>query len=493
MSLLANKHRPKLFKEVTGQGHIPSILLNQVKNRNITNSYIFKGPKGSGKTTSARILAKAINCLSPIDGEPCLQCENCKSIENNTSIDIYELDAASNNGIDNIREIIDSIRYAPSNLKYKVYIIDEAHRLSAQAADAFLKTLEEPPSYVVFILATTDVNQLPATIRSRCQLFDFRRIAVEDILTRLKHINLLEKGNLEEKSLMLIAKLADGALRDAVSLLEKVISSNKKSYEDIVELLGVASNEICLKITEKLINKKSDEAVEEFYTIIKCGKSIEIFINDLMTTFRNIMLIKCGADTNIIAMNENYIKKVQYFAKQINFENIFEIIDILQDAESKLRKTSQVSILVEMTLIKISRLNRNKQINSDFPNDLEEIEIEEIEINSINNNIANNNIEEKGNNILLDQIRTNIVNYLKNKNNPNLVYISNIINNSAFKEDFDENIIRISVAISTNKKENDYAIDYLKEFETSENYIKREIISAFSKNNINTQFEIVIE
>ncbi|CZR99502.1 DNA polymerase III subunit tau [Clostridioides difficile] len=487
MSLLANKYRPKLFKEVTGQGHIPSILLNQVKNRNITNSYIFKGPKGSGKTTSARILAKAINCLNPVNGEPCLQCENCKAIENNTSIDIYELDAASNNGIDNIREIIDSIRYAPSNLKYKVYIIDEAHRLSAQAADAFLKTLEEPPSYVVFILATTDVNQLPATIRSRCQLFDFRRIAIEDILTRLKHINLLEKGNLEEKSLMLIAKLADGALRDAVSLLEKVISSNKESYEEIVELLGVASNEICLKITNKLIDKKSDEAVEEFYKIIKSGKSIEIFLNDLMITFRNIMLVKCGADTNIIAMNENYINKVQNFAKQIDFENIFEIIDILQDTESKLRRTSQVSILVEMTLIKISRLNKNKKINNEFPDNLEGIEIEEIEINSIKNDVEN-----KGNNILLGQIRMNIFNNLKNKSNPNLVYISNIINHSAFMEELDKNLIKLIVAIGRTKKENEEAIDYLNNFEEETNYIKREIINEFYKNNINTQFEFKI-
>lgn len=492
MSLLANKYRPKLFKEVTGQDHIPSILLNQVKNRNITNSYIFKGPKGSGKTTSARILAKAINCLNPVDGEPCLQCENCKSIENNTSIDIYELDAASNNGIDNIREIIDSIRYAPSNLRYKVYIIDEAHRLSAQAADAFLKTLEEPPSYVVFILATTDANQLPATIRSRCQLFDFRRIAVEDILTRLKHINLLEKCNLEEKSLMLIAKLADGALRDAVSLLEKVISSNKESYEEIVELLGVASNEICLKITNKLIDKKSDEAVEEFYKIIKSGKSIEIFLNDLMITFRNIMLVKCGADTNIIAMNENYIKKVQHFAKQIYFENIFEIIDILQDAESKLRRTSQTSILVEMTLIKISRLNKNEKINNDFPDNLEGIEIEEIEINSIKNDVGYNNNENKGNNTLLDQIRMNIFNNLKNKSNTNLVYISNIINHSGFTENLDGNLIELIVAVGKNEKENDEAIRYLKNFEKDTNYIKREIVNEFDKNNINTQFKLEI-
>ncbi|HBF4081671.1 TPA: DNA polymerase III subunit gamma/tau [Clostridioides difficile] len=492
MSLLANKYRPKLFKEVTGQGHIPSILLNQVKNRNVTNSYIFKGPRGSGKTTSARILAKAINCLNPMDGEPCLQCENCKAIENNTSIDIYELDAASNNGIDNIREIIDSIRYAPSNLKYKVYIIDEAHRLSAQAADAFLKTLEEPPSYVVFILATTDANQLPATIRSRCQLFDFRRIAVEDILTRLKHINLLEKCNLEEKSLMLIAKLADGALRDAVSLLEKVISSNKESYEEIVELLGVASNEICLKITNKLIDKKSDEAVEEFYKIIKSGKSIEIFLNDLMITFRNIMLVKCGADTNIIAMNENYIKKVQHFAKQIDFENIFEIIDILQDVESKLRRTSQTSILVEMTLIKISRLNKNEKINNDFPDNLEGIEIEEIEINSIKNDVGYNNNENKGNNTLLDQIRMNIFNNLKNKSNTNLVYISNIINHSGFTENLDGNLIELIVAVGKNKKENDEAIGYLKNFEKDTNYIKREIVNEFDKNNINTQFKLEI-
>ncbi|MCC0649298.1 DNA polymerase III subunit gamma/tau [Clostridioides difficile] len=492
MSLLANKYRPKLFEEVTGQCHIPSILLNQVKNRNITNSYIFKGPKGSGKTTSARILAKAINCLNPVDGEPCLQCENCKSIENNTSIDIYELDAASNNGIDNIREIIDSIRYAPSNLRYKVYIIDEAHRLSAQAADAFLKTLEEPPSYVVFILATTDANQLPATIRSRCQLFDFRRIAVEDILTRLKHINLLEKCNLEEKSLMLIAKLADGALRDAVSLLEKVISSNKESYEEIVELLGVASNEICLKITNKLIDKKSDEAVEEFYKIIKSGKSIEIFLNDLMITFRNIMLVKCGADTNIIAMNENYIKKVQHFAKQIDFENIFEIIDILQDAESKLRRTSQTSILVEMTLIKISRLNKNEKINNDFPDNLEGIEIEEIEINSIKNDVKYNNNENKGNNALLNQIRMNIFNNFKNKSNANLVYISNIINHSGFTENLDGSLIELIVAVGKNKKENDEAIGYLQNFEKDTNYIKREIVNEFDKNNINTQFKLEI-
>ncbi|MCC0673142.1 hypothetical protein IC216_14205 [Clostridioides sp. ES-S-0145-01] len=291
---------------------------------------------------------------------------------------------------------------------------------------------------------------------------------------------------------MLIAKLADGALRDAVSLLEKVISSNKESYEEIVELLGVASNEICLKITNKLIDKKSDEAVEEFYNIIKSGKSIEIFLNDLMITFRNIMLVKCGADTNIIVMNENYINKVQHFAKQIYFENIFEIIDILQDAESKLRRNSQVSILVEMTLIKISRLNKNKKINNDFPNNLEGIEIEEIETNSIENDVEYNNNENKGNNILLNQIRMNMFNNLKNKSNPNLVHISNIINHSVSTEKSDGNLIELIVAIGKNKKENDKAIGYLNDFEKDTNYIKREIINEFYKNNVNTQFEFKI-
>ena len=285
---LYREWRPKNFEDVVGQEHITTTLKNQILNDRIAHAYLFCGTRGTGKTSTAKVMAKALNCLNPIDGEPCNECEMCKRINDGLAIDVVELDAASNNGIDKIRDIIDDSKYPPQEAKFKVYIMDEVHMLSIGAVNAFLKTLEEPPANVVFILATTDPQKLPITILSRCQRFDFKRISTKNITDRLRTV-VEAKGVLaDDKSLNLIARVSDGAMRDSLSILDQAIAMGDGSvdYQSLVGMLGLITNEYLFDITSSVIERNIENAMVTIEKLVFAGKDIHLFIKDLITHFR---------------------------------------------------------------------------------------------------------------------------------------------------------------------------------------------------------------
>ena len=257
-------YRPQKFEDVVGQEHITKTLRNQIENNNIGHAYLFSGTRGTGKTSTAKIFARAVNCLESIEQEPCNECEVCKDILHDNIMDVVEIDAASNNSVDDIRELRENVKYSPTKAKYKVYIIDEVHMLSQGAFNALLKTLEEPPSYVIFILATTEPHKIPATILSRCQRFDFKRVTVKDITSRMKKICVEENIEVEEKALNLIARNSQGALRDALSILDQCISfgDNKIEYKDVVELLGTVNVEQLFDLAQYIINQDTKESLK---------------------------------------------------------------------------------------------------------------------------------------------------------------------------------------------------------------------------------------
>jgi DNA polymerase-3 subunit gamma/tau len=280
---LYREWRPKTFDDVVGQKHITVTIKNQIRNGRIAHAYLLCGTRGTGKTSTAKILAKAVNCLNPKDGEPCNECEMCRKINAGTLIDVNELDAASNNGVDNIRNIIDDVQYPPSEAKYKVYIMDEVHMLSQGAVNAFLKTLEEPPANVIFILATTDPQKLPITILSRCQRFDFRRIKSSDIFERLQKIVKEQGVFADDKSLGLISRMSDGAMRDALSILDQAISmgDGKVDYNGLISMLGLVSNENLLKLTDAIIDRDVESAMQIIDEIVFSGKDVFGFIKEM--------------------------------------------------------------------------------------------------------------------------------------------------------------------------------------------------------------------
>ena len=279
---LYREWRPKTFNDVVGQEHITTTLKNQILNNRIAHAYLFCGTRGTGKTSTAKVFAKALNCLNLKEGEPCNECEMCRKINEGLAIDVTELDAASNNGVDKIRDIIDDVKYPPQESKYKVYIMDEVHMLSAGAVNAFLKTLEEPPNNVIFILATTDPQKLPITILSRCQRFDFKRINNSEITARLKKI--IDDQNMlaDDKSLNLIARVSDGAMRDSLSILDQAISmgNGNVDYNTVVSMLGLVTNEYLFNLTNAVIQRNVEKSIKVIEDVIYSGKDIYLFIKD---------------------------------------------------------------------------------------------------------------------------------------------------------------------------------------------------------------------
>ena len=273
---LYREWRPKTFNDVVGQEHITTTLKNQILNNRIAHAYLFCGTRGTGKTSTAKVFAKALNCLNLKEGEPCNECEMCRKINEGLAIDVTELDAASNNGVDKIRDIIDDVKYPPQESKYKVYIMDEVHMLSAGAVNAFLKTLEEPPNNVIFILATTDPQKLPITILSRCQRFDFKRINNSEITARLKKI--IDDQNMlaDDKSLNLIARVSDGAMRDSLSILDQAISmgNGNVDYNTVVSMLGLVTNEHLFNLTNAVIQRNVEKSIKVIEDVIYSGKDI---------------------------------------------------------------------------------------------------------------------------------------------------------------------------------------------------------------------------
>lgn len=357
---LYRKFRPQKFDLVKGQDHVVRTLKNQVKNGRIGHAYLFTGTRGTGKTSVAKIFSKAINCLNPVDGEPCNECENCKAIMQGNFLDVVEIDAASNTGVDDIRRVIDEIQYTPVKGKYKVYIIDEAHMLSMSAANAFLKTLEEPPEYAVFILATTDPHKLPITILSRCQRYDFKRISLDDLTENLRSITDAENVKIENKALRYIAKMGEGSSRDSISLLDKCIAFNlgsKITYDDVLSTLGVVDTETFSGLFRAVVDGKTKEALDFIDTAVDTGKDLSQFVNDFIWYLRNVLLCKVNASSGaeVLGVSEENLKTLKEDAKKVSEEILLRYIRILSELINQLRFSPSKQILTEVAIIKLSK------------------------------------------------------------------------------------------------------------------------------------------
>lgn len=353
---LYRQWRPLVFADVVEQEHVVQTLKNSVKTARIAHAYLFCGTRGTGKTTVAHILSRAINCLNPQDGDPCNRCDICKGILSGTILDVMEIDAASNNSVDNVREIRDDVIYAPSKAKYKVYIVDEVHMLSSGAFNALLKTLEEPPAHVVFILATTEPHKLPATILSRCQRFDFRRISVESIAERLSRIASSNGVALTGDALRLIARSAEGALRDAISLLDQCISTGKQEigYADVMSVIGMVNEPFMAETVDSVCARDAVRVLELVDSMVISGKDIARFVSDLVYYYRNLLICKvAGKPEEIIEISPEMMETMKKQSSSMSREEITFVIRELSSLISGLKWAANPRILLEVTLIKL--------------------------------------------------------------------------------------------------------------------------------------------
>ena len=350
------KWRPQTFDDVYGQEHITSVLRYEAEHGTFNHAYLFFGSRGTGKTTCAKILAKVINCEHPVGGNPCGQCEACRMIETGAPTDILEMDAASNNGVENIRDIRDEVIYAPSALKYRVYIIDEVHMLSASAFNALLKTLEEPPEHVVFILATTELHKLPATIVSRCQRFDFRRISTEQLMKRLEYIATQEHLILEPDAARLLAKLAQGGMRDAISLLELCAGSNSVITPEVVgSVVGVTGRDSMLQTVEAIANADFDALFAKIDEVVQSSKDIAVFWQDLISVYRDMLVVKTTAGAaSYLDLTDAETKQITAAAEKFKKETLLAHCKLLEDAFYAMQKANAVKrIVAELTLVRM--------------------------------------------------------------------------------------------------------------------------------------------
>ncbi len=351
---LYRKYRPKTFDEICGQEAVTTSLKNQVKNNEISHAYIFQGTRGTGKTSAAKILSRAVNCLHPVDGNPCNECENCKSILNESSLDVVEMDAASNNGVDDIRELKEKVIYPPQSLKYKVYIIDEVHMLSKGAFNALLKILEEPPRHLIFILATTEIEKIPATILSRSQKYNFKRISIEKISENLKKIAELEGKSCDDEVFTLIAKSSDGAMRDALSVLDQLLTKNKDhiKLEDAMEVLGISSSELLFNLSRALIEKNVNESLLAIDEIYKEGVDLNTLSSQILSHFRDLLMVKTLKDPKKIVYS-TFLKEFQDIAGRVDLEDLLIIIDILKNLSIEIKYAENKRVVFEMNAVKI--------------------------------------------------------------------------------------------------------------------------------------------
>ena len=370
MSYLAlyRKYRPKSFDEVRGQDHIVTTLKNQMKAGRIGHAYLFCGTRGTGKTSVAKLFAKAVNCENPIDGSPCGVCPVCKGIDSMASMNVTELDAASNNSVDNIRDIIESSRYSPTEGRYKVFIIDEVHMLSTSAFNALLKTLEEPPEYVIFILATTEVHKIPITILSRCQRYDFRRITTETIAGCLKDLMDSEGIKTEDKALRYIARVADGSMRDAESLLDQCIAfyiGQDLTYDKVLEVLGSVDIEVFARLLRYVGNGDVSGCMGILDEIMVSGREITQFVTDFAGYLRNLLLARSVDDPyEVLELSKENMELVIHESEVAESEQLIRYIGVLSELSNRIRYASQKRILVEVELIKMARPQMQKDYGS---------------------------------------------------------------------------------------------------------------------------------
>ena len=354
----ARKWRPMKFEDVVGQGHVTVTLRNAIATNRLAHAYLFGGPRGVGKTTTARLLAKAVNCLNPRENNPDNECEICKEITDGRSFDVLEIDGASNRGVEEIRNLRESVRYTPAKGKYKVYIIDEVHMLTKEAFNALLKTLEEPPSHVLFIFATTELHKVPATILSRCQRFDFRRIAIDDIIANLKAIAREEKIEIDDDSLLLIAKKGDGSLRDSQSMFDQVVSlcGTSIKHEQILQALNIVDQEIFFRCTDLIKAKNAKGGLELVEEINQRGYDIKEFLTGLNEHLRNILIAKTTESTVLIEASDVLRKRYAEEAKSFSIADILRLQRLVNGTESAIRWSTQPRFKLEADIIQMITL-----------------------------------------------------------------------------------------------------------------------------------------
>jgi DNA polymerase-3 subunit gamma/tau len=360
----ARKWRPMVFEDVVGQSHVTATLRNAIASNRLAHAYLFSGPRGIGKTTMARLLAKAINCRSPRDLNPCNQCDICEEITNSRSIDIFEIDGASNRGIEEIRNLRETVRYAPAKCRYKVYIIDEVHMLTKEAFNALLKTLEEPPTNVLFIFATTEVQKVPPTILSRCHRFDFRRITINEIINRLRYIAQQEKITIDDDSLLLIAKKGDGSLRDAQSIFDQVVSfcGEDITAKQLVDALNLVDQDLFFAVTDLIKAKNSKGGLELVDDVIKRGYDIREFLSGLAEHFRNVLVVRSTGSTSLIETSDMYRKRYEEVAQQFSENDLLRLMKTVADTETAVKWSTQPRIRLETGLLQMIKLDSTVEI-----------------------------------------------------------------------------------------------------------------------------------
>ena len=356
---LYRKFRPRTFDEVKGQDHIVQTLQNQINANRIGHAYLFCGTRGTGKTSIAKIFAKAVNCEHPVNGSPCNQCATCQAIAAGSSMNVVEIDAASNNGVDNIRQIREEIQYSPTEGKYKVYIIDEVHMLSIGAFNALLKTLEEPPAYVIFVLATTESHKIPITILSRCQRYDFKRITIDTIADRLTELMNHEKITVEDKAIRYVAKAADGSMRDALSLLDQCIAfylGRELTYENVLEVLGAVDTEVFSKLIRSIISGNVSASIHVVDEMVMQGRELGQFVTDFIWYMRNLLLVKTSENIeDVIDASAERVQALKEEADMVDVEVLMRYIRIFSELSSQIKYSSQKRVLIEIALIKVNK------------------------------------------------------------------------------------------------------------------------------------------
>lgn len=356
---LYRKWRPVSFEDVKGQDPIVQTLKNQITSERIGHAYLFCGTRGTGKTSIAKIFARAVNCEHPVDGSPCNECPTCRSIQSGSSMNVVEIDAASNNGVENIRDIREQVQYPPTEGRYRVYIIDEVHMLSIGAFNALLKTLEEPPSYVIFILATTEVHKIPITILSRCQRYDFKRISLETIADRLRELTQAEQIQVEDKALLYVAKAADGSLRDALSLLDQCVAfhyGRVLTYDNALEVLGAVDSSVFSQMFGAIVEGRTRDCICSLEEIVIQGRELGQFVTDFIWYMRNLLLIRSADDAEgLVDMSEENLMQLRSDAGKADGTTLMRYIRIFSELSNQLRYASQKRVLVEVALIKLTR------------------------------------------------------------------------------------------------------------------------------------------
>lgn len=365
---LYRKWRPTSFEEVRGQDHIVKTLKNQINSGRIGHAYLFCGTRGTGKTSIAKIFARAVNCEHPVDGSPCGECSMCRQIAEGASLNVVEIDAASNNGVENIRDIREQVQYPPTDGRYRVYIIDEVHMLSIGAFNALLKTLEEPPSYVIFILATTEVHKIPITILSRCQRYDFKRISIDTIAGRLTELTQAEQIDVDDRALRYVARAADGSMRDALSLLDQCVAfhfGEKLTYDNVLEVLGAVDNRVFSKLFQAVLASDTKACIREIEEMIIQGRDLSQLVNDFVWYMRNLLIAKTTDEPgDMLDMSEENLAILKEEATGVDTETLMRYIRIFSELSGQLRYASQKRILVEIAFIKLTTPSMEQNLDS---------------------------------------------------------------------------------------------------------------------------------